>query len=103
MVGFPKNLNSKKDYENIIKDFGYTEKVKKTYQALLDTNKHYVFDKELANADDADGVKPEYRVMEEEENGTTKIVQYKLIDNPSSKLKRLGFTIEEVQEVIEHA
>ena len=103
MKGFPKKLNSKEDYENIVEDFGYCEEVKGAYQALLDTNKHYVFDKELASEDERTGPAPDYKVMEEvnEEEGTTRIVQYKLVDNPDSKLKELGLTETEVQEVID--
>mgnify|MGYP006292395679 FL=1 len=103
MKGFPKRLNSKKDYENIVDDFGYTKKVKEEYQALLDTDKHYVFDKELASEDERTGPAPDYKVMKEEneEDGSTKIVQYKLVDNPDSKLKKIGFEIQEVQEVID--
>ena len=102
MKGFPKKLNSKEDYENIVKDFGYCEEVKGAYQALLDTNKHYVFDKELASEDERTGPAPDYKVMKEQQpDETERIVQYKLVDNPDSKLKELGFTENEVQEVID--
>lgn len=103
MIGFPKHLNSKQDYENIVKDFGYCDEVKAAYQALLATNKHYVFDRELTDGEEPDGSEPEYKVMSEElPDGTVKRVQYRLVDNPNSKLKQLGFTIEEVEEVINH-
>lgn len=103
MKGFPKKLKTKKDYENIVDDFGYTQKVKKAYQALLETDQHYVFDKELATEDERTGPLPDYKVMKEDdqETETVKIVQYKLVDNPNSKLKELGFTESEVQEVID--
>jgi hypothetical protein len=103
MKGFPKKLKTKKDYENIVNDFGYTQKVKEAYQALLETDKHYVFDKELATEDERTGPEPEYKVMKEDdqETKTVRIVQYKLVDNLDSKLKELGFTESEVQEVID--
>ena len=103
MVGFPKHLNSRQDYENIVKDFGYCLEVKAAYQALLNTDKHYVRDRELGDDEQPDGSEPKYRVLNEGQNGTTKRVQYKLVDNPNSKLKQLGFTPEEVLEVINHA
>lgn len=104
MVGFPKHLNSRKDYENIIKDFGYCSEVKVAYQALLNTDKHYVYDRELAEDEEPDGQEPEYKVMlEETDGGTAKRMQYKLADNPNSLLKKLGFSPEGVQEVIDHA
>jgi len=102
MKGFPKKLNSREDYENIVDDFGYCKEVKEAYQALLDSNKHYVFDKELASEDERTGPAPDYKVMKEQQpDETERIVQYKLVDNPDSKLKELGFTENEVQEVID--
>ena len=101
MRGFPKVLNSRQDYENIISDFGYTAKVKRAYQGLLNTAEKYEFDKELAAESDRTGPAPEYKVMTQEEEGTEKIVQFKLVDNPNGKIFRLGFTIDEVQEVID--
>lgn len=103
MHGFPKYLNSRADYENIIRDFGYTGEVKQAYQALLNTACHYVFDRELASGEDPDGPEPEYRVMEEQmPDGTIKRIQFKLVDDPDSKLKQLGFTRQEVEEVVNH-
>ena len=101
MRGFPKVLNSRQDYENIVSDFGYTEKVKRAYQGLLNTAEKYEFDKELAAESDRTGPEPEYKVMTQEEEGTEKIVQFKLVDNPNGKIFRLGFTVDEVREVID--
>jgi hypothetical protein len=102
MRGFPKVLNSRQDYENIISDFGYTAKVKRAYQGLLNTAEKYKFDKELAAESDRTGTEPEYKVMNEQnEDGSEKIVQFKLVDNPNGKIFRLDFTIDEVEEVIE--
>ena len=101
MRGFQKVLNSRQDYENIVSDFGYTAKVKRAYQGLLNTAKKYEFDKELAAESDRTGPAPEYKVMTQEEEGEEKIVQFKLVDNPNGKIFRLGFTVDEVQEVID--
>ena len=97
MRGFPKTLNSKKDYQNIIDDFGYGEEVKRAYQGLLNTSKKWQFDKLLDSKENAD-TGDNYKVMEDEERG---LVQYKLVDNPEGKLFKIGFTIQEVQEVID--
>jgi len=101
MRGFPKVLNSRQDYENVVNDFGYTAKVKRAYEGLLNTAEKYEFDKELAAESDRTGPAPEYKVMTQEEEGTETIVQYKLVDNPNGKIFKLGFTIDEVQEVID--
>jgi hypothetical protein len=101
MRGFPKVLNSRQDYENVVNDFGYTAKVKRAYEGLLNTAEKYEFDKELAAESDRTGPAPEYKVMTQEEEGKEKIVQFKLVDNLNGKIFRLGFTVEEVQEVID--
>ena len=101
MKNFPKFLNSKQDFLNVIKVFGYTAKVKRAYQGLLNTAKKYEFDKKLTAESDRNGPPPEYKVMTQEEEGTETIVQYKLVDNPNGKIFKLGFTVEEVQEVID--
>ena len=100
MRGFPKVLNSRQDYENVVNDFGYTAKVKRAYEGLLNTAEKYEFDKELAAESDRTGPAPEYKVMTQEEEGKETIVQFKLVDNLNGKIFRLGFTVEEVQEVI---
>lgn len=97
MYGFPKTLNSRADYDNIINDFGYTAQVKMAYEALRDTDKHYVFDRELATAEPATGPEPDYRVVMDQDS---RRFQYILVDNPNSKLKQLGFTMTEVEGVI---
>jgi hypothetical protein len=101
MRGFPKVLNSRQDYKNVVNDFGYTAKVKRAYEGLLNTAEKYEFDKELAAESDRTGPAPEYKVMTQEEEGKEKIVQFKLVDNLNGKIFRLGFTVEEVQEVID--
>jgi hypothetical protein len=100
MRGFPKVLNSRQDYKNVVNDFGYTAKIKRAYEGLLNTAEKYKFDKELAAESDRTGPAPEYKVMTQEEEGTETIVQYKLVDNPNGKIFKLGFTIDEVQEVV---
>ena len=101
MKGFPKYLNTKKDYENVLKKFGYSKKVKSAYQGLLNSAEKYVFDKELNSESERDGEFPDFKVMTEKENdGTEKIVQFKKVKNENGKIFKLGFTIEEVKEVI---
>lgn len=96
MKGFPKTLNSKQDYQNIIDEFGYCKEVKRAYQGLLNTSKKWKFDKLLDSEDNADSG-DNYKVMEDEDRG---LVQYQLVDNPEGKIFKLGFTISEVEEVI---
>ena len=97
MRGYPDYLNSRQDYDNIIEDFGYNEKTKRAYQGLLNSATKWEFDKVLDSEDEADKG-DDYKVMEEEERG---LVQYKRVENENGKIFKLGFTIEEVEEVIE--
>lgn len=102
MIGFPKQLNSREDYDNVVEDFGYTLKTKRAYQGLLNTSKHYVFDRKLGPDEQPDGPEPDYIVMEEEqEDGTVKRTQSKLVENSNGKLFKLGFTVSDVQGVID--
>lgn len=102
MKGFPRVLNSKEDYQNVVNDFGCIEKVKKAYQGLLNTAEHYVFDRELGTDESPDGQEPEYKVMEEkQEDGSITRNQYKLVENPNGRIFKLGFTKMEIQEVID--
>lgn len=98
MRGYPHYLNSRQDYINIIDDFGHGELVERAYQGLLNSATHYQFDKVLEEGEEPTGTEPEYRVMEDEVSGR---VQYKLVENPNGKIFKLGFTVEEVEEVIE--
>jgi len=97
MRGYPHVLNSRQDYNNVIEDFGYNEKVKRHYQGLLNSATKWQFDKVLDSEDEADEG-DDYKTMEEEERG---LVQYKKVTNENGKIFRLGFTVEEVKEVIE--
>jgi hypothetical protein len=101
MRGFPKYLNTKKDYENVLKEFGYTKKVKNAYKGLLNSTEKYIFDKELNSKNERNGKFPDFKVMtEKKEDGSEKIIQFKKVKNEKGKLFKLGFTIEEVKEVI---
>lgn len=103
MRGFPKNLNSKEDYQYVRDNFP-AEEWKPEFQALLDTMKDWFFVKELAT----DEVAPEgdtYKVVESEKTGeategekTRSLYEYR--ENPTCKLLQLGFTKEEVEEAL---
>lgn len=105
MRGFPINLNTKADY-----DFVHAEvlagrlpalRLIEAYQALLNTQKHYVFDRILADNETPDGPEPDYHVMEEEKEDATRRVQYKLVDNSNARIHQLGFTVEDIQARIQ--
>ena len=102
MRGFPAHLNTRADYdfvhEAVLAGELPADKLLAAYDALLNTRRHYVFDRTLATDEPADGDEPGCRVMVEElEDGTAYRAQYKLVDNPGARLYQLGFTVAEVE------
>ena len=105
MRGFPVKFNSRQDvevcFELAKQGMLDTDELKKRLQAMLNTDKHYVFDKALDSPDNADGPEPDFKVMEQEsDDGTKEYVQYKLEENPGAIFRALGFTKEEIENLI---
>lgn len=101
MKGIPKHLNTKFDYEYIRKNFPKEEYIP-FFQQLLETEKAWFFTKELQDgeiglSDDTHKIEIQLAMGENEKN---KRYQYELKDNPHSLLKAIGYTKEEVQEII---
>ena len=100
MKGFPKHLNTKEDYEYIKSHFDESL-WKPEFQKLLDSYKDWFFTKEL-NVE-TDGINDEtHKVVEfrESEDTPPYYHQYELQVNPNAKIFKLGYTIEEVQQLI---
>ena len=100
MKGFPKNLNTKEDYLYIKEHFERNLWVPE-FQKLLDTTSDWFFVKNLDTAED--GITDDtHKVVETEisSDEPTVISQYEFRENPDAKLYKLGFTVEEVQQLI---
>ena len=100
MKGYPKILSSKEDYYYIIDNFDKSL-WEKDVQSLLDTMKDWFFEKNLIKK--SDGIEDETHKIEEvenEEHEITGYTQYILKENPLCKLYRLGFTVEEVENLL---
>lgn len=100
MKGFPKNLNTKEDYlyikEHFERDLWVPE-----FQKLLDTTSDWFFVKNLDKAED--GIDDDtHKIVETEisSDEPSVISQYEFRENPDAKLYKLGFTVEEVQQLI---
>lgn len=100
MRGFPKNLNTKEDYLYIKEHFS-AEEWKPHFQALLDTLKDYFFVKTLGE-EEAAPEGEQYKVVDVDAQGDTPAHKdlYELRENPSCKLRQLGFTKTEVQTIL---
>ena len=103
MKGYPKNLNTKEDYEYVRENFPSSE-WKKDWQNLLDTMEDWVPTGELKSKDDGK-TDSTHKVIESETTGadgekTTVYTQCELQTIPTCKLLRLGFTKQYVQSVV---
>lgn len=93
MRGFPKYLNSKQDYYNIIRDDLDREKVHEALNLLLATAKR----KEPVWPKGYDPVK----AMEDPNADPVEPVGWEEVDDPNGKIVRLGFTIEDVKTLMD--
>lgn len=89
MRGLPKFFNTKQDYLNCFE--GYKEGVKAELQKLLDARFNW-FDVEVLENPEI-GINDEtHRVIEN--------MQQELKEDPNARLFKLGFTVDEVKELI---
>lgn len=101
MVGFPKYLNTKQDYlyvkNNFTKDNWYS-----VFQELLDTEKGWLMTSKLADNDT--GITDDtHKIIEnKDETGTVakERYQYEYKVDPNCKMLRLGFTEDEIKDIL---
>lgn len=103
MRGFPKTLNSKTDYIYIKENFS-AEQWKPAWQALLDSRLDWF---NMGEVEQEKGITDKtHKVVESEpvgESGATVFYQFELRENPTCKLLKIGFTVEEVEEALKGA
>lgn len=102
MKGYPKNLNTKEDYLYAAQNFP-KEMWGKDFQNLLSSESDWMYAGELPNK--AAGVEDIYHRIEENtdpQTGAISYTQYEWKSNPDAKIYRLGFTIAEVQNIIDN-
>jgi predicted SAM-dependent methyltransferase len=102
MLGYPKVLKTKEDYEYVRQNFP-KERWQADFEKLLNTQKEWFFVKELAagevgQSDDTHKVvcEPSF----EHEDGATRNYQYELRYNPNCMLMQLGYTVAEVEAIL---
>lgn len=96
MVGYPKTLNTKADYEFVRKNFP-KDKWGKDFQNLLDTrlawfNTGVIVDGQTGVTDDT------HKVVEDEQ--TKQKYQYVYKENEGAKIFSIGYTVDEVEKII---
>lgn len=93
MRGFPKYLNSKQDYLNCLADF--EQETKAELQRLLDSRFIWV-DTAILETEESGQTDDTHRIVKAEDE----FIQQELIEDANSELVRLGFTVEEVEGLI---
>jgi hypothetical protein len=98
MRGMPKYLNTKKDYLNLKKDFPGTWHP--AFQNLLDNRFCWVNTGTAVGDGITDGT---HKVVSSETTpGVIVNYQLELQEDPNAKLFRLGFAIEEIEDLLEN-
>lgn len=105
MYGYPPTINTRHDVEYLVGYLGSkwateanVERGLNFLRGLRDNTHAFVFDRVLEEGEQPDGAEPDYRVMEDEDGQRH---QYRLEENPRAPIFRLGFTVEEVDALID--
>ncbi len=103
MQGIPRIMQTREDFDLALAAAraGAADRraVASHYAGLIEAAKRYVFDRELAEGEQPDGEMPAYCVTEATEQDP-KRRQLKLEIDPESRLFQLGYTVAEVEAVI---
>lgn len=106
MIGYPKNLNSKEDYEYVHANFP-KEYWKKDFEDLLTSSKDWFFTGYLSSKEEGIEDSTHKVIDNTENNGEDTIIsedkkfsQYEYKLNPNCKMSRLGFTEEEIISIL---
>lgn len=100
MKGYPKTLNTKEDYLYVKEHFDRSQWLPE-FQKLLDTRFGWFFEKHLDK--ESDGINDDTHkvvTLEIDSENPTAYDQYEYRENPQAKIFQLGFTVEEVSEII---
>ena len=99
MRGYPKNLNSKQDYEYVKKYFPKYEWIR-DFQKLKDDNKKWIKEERLVKKEDGI-IDITSKVIEEENEKQEKTYyQYRFKIDPNSKANRLRIELNDVDEIL---
>lgn len=94
MRGYPKHLNTRTDYEYVRTHFS-KEMWKADFEALLATEKEWYNLGEIEGT----GVEDDTHKVVVDEKGEKKY-QYEYRMNPNAKIYRLGYTAEEIKDIL---
>lgn len=96
MKGYPKHINSKQDAINLLVD--YPIETKNFLQGLLDSKDNWFF---VSDLEDSNGINDDtHKVVENKKDDVITYAQYELKEDSNAYLFRLGFTVDEVNELL---
>lgn len=97
MVGYPKFLNTKEDYEYVRANFP-REQWEPDFKALL--NERYEWFN-LGEIEDEGVTDDTHKVVEDKRDDETVVrYQYEYKENENARIYRLGYTVEEVEAIL---
>lgn len=94
MVGYPKYLNTKADYEFVRANFP-KEKWEGAFQSLLDTRCNWFNHGEINGEGISDDT---HKIVVDEETG--KKYQYVYEENPNCRMNQIGYTVKELNKIL---
>lgn len=97
MVGYPKCLNTREDYEFVRKNFS-KEDYRQDFQNLLDTMGDW-FNMGKVPAGEQGKTDKTHKVVKDEESGDS--YQYEFKVNPNCRLFQLGYTEDYVKKILD--
>ena len=99
MKGFPKTFNTKKDVEFCLKE--WPAQTKAFLQRILNNRYEWLIDHKLDSSEE--GIEDETHKVSKiyDENGNV-VERYQMVweEDPNARLFRLGFTVNEVQNLL---
>lgn len=99
MNGYPKSLNTREDYEYVLANFP-REDWEQDFCDLLATV--YEWENVGKLKDGEEGITDETHRVEvcEMDESTVERYQYEYKENPNAKIFRIGYTVDEVKEIL---
>ena len=94
MVGYPKYLNTKDDYEFVRKNFP-KDMWQPTFESLLDTRRDWFNEGEITGTGITDET---HKVIIDEQSGEK--YQYVYKENPNCRMEQLGYTEDEIKSIL---
>ena len=98
MIGFPKTLNSKFDYEFVRENFP-RDKWEPKFKALLAEKDAWYCTSELA-AGETGTNDDTHKIVESTQDGETVRYQYELLPDPNSEMQKIGYTEDELKAIL---